>query len=80
MISDILSGSILSIRNYQNTMPESYRDLANELDAVTTVMTAMRVYLDSWPGSEHQLPLRKALSRLDVSELRSVIDGSATND
>jgi len=79
MVSDVLAEAIIDIKDYQKTMPDSYECLGGELDAVTTVMDIMRLYLDTEPHlvqrhAEVFDKLRAMLLSIDVASMKAMRD------
>src|SRR4051794_39725174 len=79
MISDILADAIHAIQEYQEGMSDAYGGLAGEINLVTTVMDALRLYLDSGPPvtEEHGKlleDLRRAIRSLDMSGVAAARD------
>ena len=54
MISDVLSTGVDKIRNYQRDMPDIYNDDRDMINAVASVMDALRHYYDAPPIADIQ--------------------------
>lgn len=72
MISDVLSDGVHAIDKYQRDFG-IYEGLTTEISLVTTLMDALRMYLDSVPSpglKAHQEALLAAIRQVDVSGVR----------
>jgi len=79
VIGDILSDAINDIHDCQHDVPDFYADLGDEIAIVTTVMEALRLYLDSPHGlsDEHGRlveDLRLTIAKVDVGEVQAARD------
>ena len=72
MISDVLAEAVRKIKRYQKSMPDTYGEVAVEVERVLDAMAGLRIALDAPPDPKTQrkvLPILAALRSLDTSEI-----------
>jgi len=76
MISDVLSEAIEQINEYQESSPDSYDGIKDEIDKVKLVMFALQFFLDLPPVEPYHEPMRKiieSIRSLDVSQIEGLL-------
>jgi hypothetical protein len=78
MISDVLSDAVGHIEDYMRE-GAPYRDIVVEISVVTTLMEAMRIYLESGSAQEppaveaRRTSLLAAIRQVDISGVRAAM-------
>lgn len=81
MISDTLSDAGAEIEEYQNSMPECYDGLRDQIETVKVVMDALRAYLDC-PPSDGRYPRYDAaminlcteIAHIDLGRVKAAVE------